>query len=134
MKIPSGATIAVADGEKLSLFHNAGDETNPKLTEKSIGDISKSNKSGGTGHSSSSANPDESQAEEDSFAAGIAEVLNKQAIEGKMKSLIVIAAPKTLGELRKHYHQKLKDVLAGEIAKDLTGQKSDDIEKAIASA
>ncbi|RYG63764.1 host cell attachment protein, partial [bacterium] len=26
MKIPKGATVAVLDGQKLSLFHNTGDE------------------------------------------------------------------------------------------------------------
>jgi protein required for attachment to host cells len=134
MQIAKGATIAVADGQKLSLFHNTGDEANPKLTAVPVGDISTSNKSGGTGHASSAANPDDSQQDEDGFAAGIAEHLNAQAVSGKLKSLIVIAAPRTLGELRKHYHAKLKDVLAGEISKDLTGQTSDDIEKAIASA
>lgn len=134
MQIPKGAMIAVADGQKLSLFHNTGDETNPKLTPSQAGPITTSNRSGGTGHSSSAANPDDSQVEEDSFTAGIADILNKQAVEGKVKHVIVVAAPRTLGELRKHYHQKLKDVLAGEISKDLTGQTSDDIERAIAAA
>ena len=31
MQIPKGATIAVLDGQKLSLFHNTGDEANPAL-------------------------------------------------------------------------------------------------------
>ena len=32
MDIPKGATVAVADGEKLNLFRNSGDEANPSLT------------------------------------------------------------------------------------------------------
>lgn len=131
MQIAKGATIAVADGRKLSLFHNTGDEANPRLTAVPVVDISTSNRSGGDGHSSSAANPDDSQQEEEDGFAGH---LNAQVVSGKLTSLIVIAAPRTLGELRKHYHARLKDVLAGEISKDLTGQTSDDIEKAIASA
>ena len=134
MKIPKGATVAVADGEKFSLFRNAGDEAHPKLAALPAATVDTDNKSGGVGHPSSSANPADSQQDEDGFAAGIAALLNKHALEGKLTNLVVIAAPRTLGELRKHYHAKLKDVLVGEISKDLTGQTSDDIEKAIAAA
>lgn len=134
MQIPKGATIAVADGQKLSLFSNSGDEANPKLTASPVGAIDTDNKSGGTGHSSSSANPDDRTQDEDGFVAGAVEQLNKQVLAGKVSNLIVIAAPRALGEMRKHYHAKLKDVLAGEISKDLTGHTSDDILKAISAA
>ena len=88
----------------------------------------------GARHQSSSANPDDSQVEEDSFAAGIADLLNRRVLDGKIANLIVIAAPRTLGELRKHYHKELSAKLVGEIAKDLTGQSVQDIEKSIAAA
>jgi protein required for attachment to host cells len=55
-------------------------------------------------------------------------------LDGKVTDLIVIAAPRTLGELRKHYHQKLSATLVGEVAKDLTGHSLQDVEKAIATA
>ncbi|MCQ8781160.1 host attachment family protein [Mangrovibrevibacter kandeliae] len=134
MQIPNGATIAVADGAKLSLFRNSGNEGHPRLTELPVHSIDTHNKSGGVGHSSSAANPDDRQVDEDAFAAGAAELLNSQAMTGKIGDVIIIAAPRTLGELRKHYHTKLKQGLLAEIAKDLTGQSSDDILKAIAAA
>ena len=128
------ATVAVADGEKLILFRNTGDEANPKLTALPEADVENENAGSGARHVSSSANPDDSQAEEDGFAAGISDLLNKRVLDGKVANLIVIAAPRTLGELRKNYHQKLKAVLVGEIDKDLTGHAVHDIEKAIAAA
>jgi protein required for attachment to host cells len=134
MLVPQGAVIAVADGEKFSLFRNTGSEVNPSLAAMQTGEVNTDNKSGGARHISGAANPDESQIEEDSFSAGIAGILNAQAIEGKIKDLVVIAAPRTLGELRRHYHQKLKDVLVGEIPKDFAGHTSGDIEKALAAA
>lgn len=134
MKISNGATVAVVDGAKLSVFRNTGDEANPKLNAFELGSVDTSNKSGGKGHASSSANPDDNTQDEDGFVSGVVELLNKQAVTGKLSGLIVIAAPRALGEMRKHYHAKLKDVLIGEIPKDLTGQTSDDIEKAIAAA
>ncbi|KQT69109.1 MULTISPECIES: host attachment family protein [unclassified Aureimonas] len=134
MQIPKGALVAVADGQKLSLFQNGGDEAHPKLTALPVGEIDTDNKSGGKGHASSSANPDDDTQDEDGFVAGVVDVLNKKVLTGKVDGLIVIAAPRALGEMRKHYHAKLKDVLVGEISKDLTGQTSADIEKAIAAA
>ncbi len=134
MQLPKGATVAVADGEKLNLFRNTGDEANPKLTALPDAHVVSDNKGSGARHKSSSGNPDNSQVEEDSFAAGIADLLNRQVLDGKITDLIVIAAPRTLGELRKHYHKKLSATLVGEISKDLTGHSLQDVEKAIATA
>jgi protein required for attachment to host cells len=134
MLLPQGATVAVADGEKLILFRNTGHEGEPKLTALPKADIDSDHRGAATGHRSSSANPDNNQVEEDGFTAGVAEKLNKSVLAGNISKLVVIAAPRTLGELRKHYHQKLSAVLVGEIPKDLTGHSADEIEKAIAAA
>ena len=134
MDIPKGGIVAVADGEKLNMFRNLGDEANPKLTASAVEDVANENKGSGARHQSSAANPDSSQIDEDSFAAGTAELLNRQVLGGQIDNLIIIAAPRTLGELRKHYHQKLSAVLVGEIAKDLTGHSAREIEKAVADA
>jgi protein required for attachment to host cells len=134
MLLPKGTTVAVADGEKLNLFRNSGDEANPALTPMPEADVETVNKGSGSSHQSSSANPDDSQAAEDGFAGGIADLLNKRVLEGEISDLVIIAAPRTLGELRKSYHKKLSDVLRGEISKDLTGHALHDIEKAIAAA
>ncbi len=134
MQLPKGATIAVADGEKLVMFRNTGDEAHPTLTALPEADVNTENKGSGGRHHSSAANPDESQLEEDSFSAGIAALLNRLVLDGKITDLVIVAAPRTLGELRKHYHKELSAKLVGEIPKDLTGHSVPDIEKAIASA
>ena len=133
MLLPQGATVAVADGEKLSLFHNTGHEA-PKLTALPEAAINSDNKGSGGRHQSSSANPDDSQLEEDGFSAGIADYLNHQVLEGKISDLVIIAAPRTLGEMRKHYHKALTAKLVAELPKDLTGHAIHDIEKAIVAA
>jgi len=134
MDIPKGAIIAVADGELLNLFRNSGDEATPHLTSLPDADVGTTNHGSGGRHQSSSANPANSQQDEDSFAAGTADVLNKRVLDGNISHLIVVAAPRTLGELRKHYHKALLAVLVGEIAKDLTGHAVADVEKIIAAA
>ena len=134
MKIPKNALIAVADGEKLNLYRNSGDENAPELVALPDADVSTDNAGSGGRHPSSSANPSDSQQDEDGFAAGIADVLNKRALAGKIDEIIIVAAPRTLGELRKHYHKTLEAKLTGEISKDLTGHSIAEIEKAIAAA
>ena len=74
------------------------------------------------------------QLEEDRFAAEAAEMLRKRALARKYERLIIVAPPKTLGELRKHYHKEVEARLAGELAKDLTGHTIPDIEKALLAA
>jgi protein required for attachment to host cells len=133
MNIPKDAVVAVADGEILHLYHNAGDEAAPKLVAMEHGAVDTANTGSGGRHHSSSANPSDSQLTEDSFAAGTAAMLNSQVLDGKIEALVIVAAPRTLGELRKHYHKALSAVLVGEIAKDLTGHSIADIEKSIAA-
>ncbi len=132
MNLPNGAMVAVVDGEKLALFKNTGHSdialtalSTPSMTERA---------SGSAGRTSSDANPDNDTQAEDGFAMGVAEVLNKWALGGKFDDLLVIAAPKTLGELRKHWHKELSSRLVGEIAKDLTGHSADQIAAAIHKA
>jgi protein required for attachment to host cells len=43
------------------------------------------------------------QQEEDRFAAAVAEMLKRRALANEFDSLVVVAPPRTLGELRKHY-------------------------------
>lgn len=132
MLIPHGTIVAVADGEILNLYRNAGEESAPNLAAIPDAEIATTNAGSGGRHSSSAANPDASQQSEDSFAAGIAAMLNKRVLDGKIDHLVIIAAPRTLGELRKHYHKSLSAILIGEIAKDLTGHPVADIEKLLA--
>ena len=134
MLLPHGATVAVADGKILNLFRNTGDEAAMKLAPLPRQAVASDNHGSGGRHVSSSANPDAGQIAEDGFAAGIARMLNSHVLDGSISALVVIAAPRTLGELRKHYHQKLTGVLLGEIAKDLTGHPVHDVEKTLAAA
>ncbi len=77
---------------------------------------------------------DPHQLEEDRFAAETADLLKRRALAHEYDHLVVIAPPRTLGELRKHYHKEVSARLIGELDKDLTGHPIPDIEKAIAAA
>ena len=134
MQLPQGATVAVVDGKTFNLFHDSGHNTELKLVVQPHTVVDADHKGADAGHSASSANPDGHQADEDGFAVGVANLLNTAVLEGEISQLVVIAAPKTLGELRKHFHQKLTAVLLGEIAKDLIGHAIADVEKTVEAA
>lgn len=133
MMLPKGTTVAVADGEKLNLFRNAGDEAGLKLAPIDHSDTDGEGKNSGS-RTNSSGNPDSGQSNEDDFSAGVVGMLNKSVLDGKIDGLVVIAAPRALGEMRKHYHKTLSAKLLGEIAKDLTGHSMGDVEAAIQAA
>ena len=132
MNLPNGAMVAVVDGEKLVLFKNTG-HNNVALTALSNPEIEE-RASGSAGRGSSEANPDNDTQAEDGFAMGVAEVLNKWVLNNKVEHLLVIAAPKTLGQLRKGWHKETHARVVGEIAKDLTGHSTDQIAAAIEKA
>jgi protein required for attachment to host cells len=71
------------------------------------------------------------QLEEDKFAAETADLLKRRALNNEIESLIIVAPPQTLGELRKHYHKEVEARIAGEIAKDLTNMPVPEIEKVL---
>jgi len=146
MQIAHKGFVVVADGRKMLFFRNEGDAAFPNLElvrhreqdNPSDGD----QKSDAPGRASSGVGSARSaftevdfhQLEEDRFASQTAEMLKKRALNNDFESLIIVAPPKTLGELRKHYHKEVESRLTGEIAKDLTGHPVDQIEKIIADA
>jgi protein required for attachment to host cells len=134
MLLPKGAIVAVADGAKFNLFRNAGDETDLKLTPLAHDPVDAHHQGATPGRHGSSANPDGGQDKEDGFSSGVVDLLNKKVLANEVSALLIIAAPRTLGAIRPHYHAKLTAILVGEIAKDLTGHALHDVEKAIAAA
>ncbi|MBA1345630.1 MULTISPECIES: host attachment family protein [Rhizobium] len=134
MILPQGTVVAVTDGEKLDLYRNNGSGTELSLSLIHGVSIVDEAKGSGGRHGSTSANPDESQLAEDGFSAGIAQYLNKQVLVGEIEHLAIISAPRSLGELRKHYHKFLAAKLLLEIPKELTGHSVEDIEKAVLGA
>jgi protein required for attachment to host cells len=141
MQIPHRSFIVVADGKKMLFFRNEGDSEFPKLqverkleqenpanSEQKSSEAGRAFPSSGPGHHAYS-DTDFHQLEEDRFAAETAERLKNRALRNDFDALIVVAPPRTLGELRKHYHKEVEKRLVGELAKDLTGHPVEEIEK-----
>ena len=143
MQVPHNAFVLVADGRKALFFRNEGDADYPNLqvehAEEKVNPADRDQKTDAAGQASSTqggtmGETDFHQQEEDRFAAETADMLKRRALANDFDSLILVAPPKTLGELRKHYHKEVSNRLAGELAKDLTGHPVPDIEQALRSA
>ena len=146
MQVPHNSVVVVSDGAKMLFFRNEGDaeflkleverkreqEDRPDRDWKTDEPGRAFDSSGGAGRSAYE-ETDFHQLEEDRFAAETAELLKKRALRNDFESLIIVAPPRTLGELRKHYHKEVEKRLAGEIAKDLTGHPVEEIEKIISA-
>jgi protein required for attachment to host cells len=141
MEIPHDAFVVVADGEKMLLFRNQGDDPFPHLIVVEEGEQeslpNRELRRDLPGRSFSSVGPgrsaykeaDSRQIGEDRFAADTAQMLNRRALENDFESLIIVAPPRTLGELRKYYHDELNRRLAGEVPKNLTNVPVNEIER-----
>lgn len=146
MQLPHDTVVLVADGRKMLFLRNEGDQVHPNLTvevaQEKPNPATRDQATDAAGQSSSpqgaarsSMEPtDFHQLEEDRFAAEIADLLKRRALANEYDSLIVVAPPRALGEMRKHYHKEVEQRLTGELAKDLTGHTIADIEQALLAA
>ena len=141
MQVPHNSVVLVADGRKSLFFRNEGDGTYPNLIveeeevhpnpahHEQATDLAGRAVNSVDGRGSSMEEVDFHQQEEDRFAAETAEMLKSRALRNDYDALVVVAPPKMLGELRKHYHSEVEKRLIGEVAKDLTGMPVAEIEK-----
>lgn len=123
MLLSHGTVVALVDGKNFELYRNAGNEAEPVLEAVATPKLDEHNKSSGAHHYSSSGNPTGHLLEEDAHAAAVVGWLNSQVLGHKIESLVVFAAPRTLGEMRKHYHKQTERAVTKEIAKDMIGRQ-----------
>ncbi|CDX11716.1 putative attachment-related protein [Mesorhizobium plurifarium] len=134
MILNNDTLVAITDGENLRLFHSKGHEPYIDLIEVENPILEMAHAGSGGRHRSSTANPDESRVREDDFAGSVAAYLNEMAHQKDCEHILVIADPRTLGELRRHYRPALNAKLVGEIAKDFIKHSMMSIKSAIETA
>ena len=134
MKLAHNAHVALLDGESFTLFRNEGQMFEPKLVVVDKPDLEATNFSAGVRHQDNIGRKlGRTQLDELARGAAATEWLNAKAVAGEIEALLIIADPKTLGEMRQHYHSELSQRIVGEIDKTLTGLPTDKIEAAIAA-
>ena len=135
MKVPHKAHIALVDGTRFLVLRNDGPIFEPKLSVLEEPSLDPSNYSAAVRNQDDASQwKGKTDLDELAHAAAAAEWLNTKAIAGAFDDLVVIADPKTLGEMRRHYHQELQKRLAAEVDKALAHEPLDKIEKVLANA
>ena len=143
MQLPNNSVVLVADGRKSLFFRNAGDGAFPNLAiedkaefenpahHEQATDTAGQSMRTADGRGGSMEEVDFHQQEEDRFAAEIAETLKTRALANEFDALVVVAPPRTLGELRKHYHKEVERRIVGEVPKDLVNLPVGEIEQVL---
>ena len=137
MKVPHNAHVALVDGERFVLMRNTGQIFEPQLEMLVEPALEPTNYSAGVRNQEKQ--PTDSltgtvHLDELAHGAAAAEWLNAKVLANEIDSLLIVADPKTLGEMRRHYHKELESRLVGELAKDLASQPIPAIEQALAAA
>lgn len=138
MLLPNGTVFAVVDGEKFELYRNSGIEAEPRLTALTVPELEPTNFSAGarehdagSRHKARTGDPSNDSLDERAHVAAVTDWLNRKVLEREIEQLIVVADPRSLGEMRRHYHKELKQVLVGEVAKTRTGRPAAEIGRAL---
>lgn len=143
MDIPQNAHVLVMDGGKLLLFKNDGSAAEPvlniviHLVQDSAATRDQGSERPGRTHESvgtrrsSHEQTDFHQLDEIQFAVESADMLKREVLAHHIDCLLVVAAPRTLGELRKHLHTEVERRVIGEISKDVARRPIGEIIAAI---
>jgi protein required for attachment to host cells len=141
MQVPHNSVVLVADGRKSLFFRNEGDGDFPNLVveakevhdnpahHEQASDTAGMSMKTKDGRGGSMEEVDFHQQEEDRFAADTADMLKARALSNDYDKLVVVAPPRTLGELRKHYHKEVEERLLAEVPKDLVNLPVPEIER-----
>jgi len=142
-KLTKKTWVVIADGEKALFLENMTDAQNPNLVVRRVDEQDNPPDSeqgtdrpgrmadSGPGQRSAYDETDWHQLAKMRFADDLAETLFRMVHQGRIKRLVIAAAPRILGEIRHSLHKEVEAVLVGEIDKTLTNHPIDEIEKII---
>lgn len=140
--------ILVADGTQAAVYGNdgpgygihrvTGEAFSIDLPSK-VGEIMSDQEgrvvgTGGTGHHSYGPRTDPREHLESEFLRSVAQELENAAMAKKFDRLVLVAAPKALGDLRKTLAPHAKSLLDKELDKDLVRLPEKDLEKHLLAA
>ena len=142
LNVPHNALVFVGDGQKALFLRNTGDAKFPNLTvervfaeqkppthEQGTDRPGRGFKRAATNRHSSMEETDWHDLEKHRFAEHVASALERLVRKDGVKTVIIVAPPRTLADLRHALHADVKSRITAEIDKDLTRHPITDIEK-----
>ncbi len=156
--LTQGTWVLIADGEKALFLENVTDDEDPNLRvwreqdhpnppdrQQSAGRPGRHKDSGidsrgapggrdnSPGQRSAFQETDWHVLEKHRFAEELAETLYKYAHRNAFDRIVLVAAPRVLGDLRAKLHPEVADRVVAEVPKTLTNHPVDEIERLILS-
>jgi protein required for attachment to host cells len=145
LKIPAVAWVVVADGRKALVLRNQGDEVFPNLQVQQVYEAppNPATREQGSdkppraiygGRRSAIEQTDWHELAERRFAEEVAAVLERMHRDAPLGTLIIVAPPRALADLRKALSDEIKRTIVAEIDKDLTKHPVYEIESHLTDA
>ena len=142
--LDAGTWVLIADGEKALFLENIGDaqdmhlevlrkveQENPETSEQGTDKPGRFN-DGPSVQRSAVQETDWHALEKQRFAKDLAQILYKAAHANKFDKIVLVAAPKVLGDLRAELHIEVSDRVIAEISKTVTNEPLIEIERMLA--
>ena len=136
------ALVLIGDGQKALFLRNKGtahqvrleveqvlEQENPATREQGTDRPGRTFQSAAKNKRSGLETTDWHELEKERFARRVAAALEQMVRGEKVKTIVVVAPPRTLAELRTAFHADVKNRIVAEIDKDLTKLPVDQIEK-----
>jgi protein required for attachment to host cells len=143
IKLETHTWVLVADGEKALFLRNDGGAMSPDLSVQrveqqdnprqadQVSDRPGRRADPGIGQRSAMEEADWHQLAKDRFAAELSDILARMVQKGRITRLVLVAPPKTLGELRQQLHDTVLKTVIAELPKTLTGHSLPDIRRIV---
>lgn len=130
-RIPANSLVMVADGTGARLFRNAGKDARLSLHQDSVLEPQDINDDGPSGVMP----PDsDMRIDEATFAKQLAHRLNEGALRQEYDHVVLVADPRTLGQMRPLLHKEVSQRMVAEVSKTLTRSPLADIERALSAS
>ena len=142
MIIPHNALVFIGDGQRALFLRNVGDTKSPNLTtervftdknppthEQGTDRPGRGFKRAATNRRFSMETTDWHELEKHRFTRHVASALEQMIKTEKERSIIIVAPPRTLAELRQAFHPDVTKWIIAEVDKDLTKLPVSEIEK-----
>ena len=142
--LDAGTWVLIADGEKALFLENIGDaqdmhlevlrkeeQENPETSEQGTDKPGRFN-DGPSVQRSAVQETDWHALEKQRFAKDLAQILYKAAHANKFDKIVLVAAPKVLGDLRAELYVEVSDRVIAEISKTVTNEPLIEIERMLA--
>lgn len=128
-RIPADAMVVVADGTGARVFRNVGTQGTLSLQQQDLLTVQNVDDEGPSGSAPVEQSPQ--QTDEATFAKQLANRLNHGALTNAYTSLVLVADPQTLGQMRPQLHKETLQRMHAEVAKTMTNSPLQDIERSL---